>query len=74
MSHSCVMVWHIMFSKITQFVGFDWDQLYEEVYLACSILDPIESHVHCFGFFCLPVDLTMHNVVELSVYIGVGGC
>ena len=67
MSHSCVMVWHIMFSKITQFVGFDWDQLYEEVYLACSILDPIESHVHCFGFFCLTLELTMLEAVDLLV-------
>ena len=49
--HRCVMNWRIMFGKIIQFVGFSWDPVNEEVYLACSILDPIEYHVHCFDFF-----------------------
>ena len=48
----------MMFGKIICFFGFAWAPVNEEASLACSILDPIEYHVHCCGFF-LEVELTM---------------
>ena len=51
MHHSCVMAWRMMFGKIIRFVGFAWAPVNEEVFLVCSKLYLIESHVHCFRFF-----------------------
>ena len=62
-----------MFGKIIQFVGFSWAPDNEEVSSVFLILDPIESHVHFFGFFGLAVDLMVPKSVELLVCIGVGG-
>ena len=73
MLHGCVMAWRMMFGKIIRFIGFEWARINEDVYLTCLILDPIKSHVHCFWFFCLTVELTMTNVVKLPVSIVVGG-
>ena len=50
MSHCCMMDWRMMFGKILLFVGLEWAPVNEEVPLVCLILDPIESHIHCFGF------------------------
>ena len=72
MPHCCVMAWRMMFGKKIRFVGFAWAPVNEEVSLACSIIDPIESHIHCLGFLAL--ELKVPKAVGLSVSIGVGGC
>ena len=64
----CVVSWQNVFSKITRFVCFDQTPVNEEVSLTCLILDPMEYHVHCFGYlFGGGVDNTLGSVF-LSLY------
>ena len=42
--------------------------------LVSLILDPIESHVHYFGFLFLIVELMIPKAVDLSVSVGIGEC
>ena len=72
MPHHCVMNWRIMLGKIIRFVGYAWSPVNEEVSFQCSILDSIESLVHCFGFSDSGFGNT--KAVELSVSIGVVSC
>ena len=72
MPHHCVMDGWMMLGKIICCVGFSCAPVNEEVSFQCSILDSIESLVHCFGFSDSGFGNT--EAVELSVSIGVGGC
>ena len=53
--HRYIMAWWKMFDKIVRFVGFAWAPVNEAVYLACPIIDAIESQIHWFEFICLTI-------------------
>ena len=59
--------------RISQVCG-SWFPKHVELFLSDAILNPIKTHVHCFGPFCCIVEFMMPSLVELSILTGVGGC
>jgi hypothetical protein len=65
----------MMLGEIISKVGGSWSPVNIELFLCYAILDPVESHIHCFGFllFDLFVGKTVCGGV-VNLYYGVGGC
>lgn len=40
----------VVLGEVIAKVGGAWTPVHEEMALANTILDPVEAHVHCFGF------------------------
>jgi hypothetical protein len=45
-----VVRWCVVFSEIVGQVGRSWPPIYIDLFLLYPVLDPIESHLHGFGF------------------------
>ena len=70
------MVWRIVFSVVIPEILDSRSPVDEELVLFYSVLDPIKSHINCFGAFlfdCAIGKIYCSGGVNLHG-VGVGGC
>ena len=63
-----------MFGMITHQFFWAWYPKDSKFSLLDSVVDPIESYIHCFWFLLVKLFFAIPTVVELSTWIAVGPC